>query len=109
MAANTGDRTKPVPPPPPEVLSAQIIGIGELGPFLGFRKITTYGWNSRGGILPPPDYPTVNGHAAWRRLTIVKWAAETGRLPAWLTHEGERYSPDGVRRRHVRPTAPAGS
>lgn len=77
-----------------DVAKAQVIGITELGDFLGFARATTHMWGLR-GALPEPDYRSVNGHKAWRRLTIVRWAAETGRLPEWLRGEGERFIPEG--------------
>lgn len=79
--------------PRAEVSAAQVIGIVELPEFLGFVKGTVHMWGYR-GHLPEPDYPSINGHKAWRRRTIVKWAAETGRLPRWLYPEGSEFVPD---------------
>lgn len=103
--------TKPTPkptaaapkPPAPELLNAEILGVTELADFLGVKATTVHVWGTR-GHRPPADL-TVNGHEAWHRLTIVKWAAETGRLPVWLEAEGAEYVPEGGYKRPRRTKA----
>lgn len=78
------------PPPHGYLVRAQVIGTSELPFFLRLRSPrTASAWQQR-RLLPDPDYPSVNGSAAWRRLTIVRWAATTDRLPPWLEEEAAR-------------------
>lgn len=93
--------TKPPPAPAEPVRSALILGVSELSDFLGVKPSTVHVWGYRKS-LPDPDFDPVNGYKAWRRLTIVKWAAETGRLPAWLQDEGGKFVPDGGYKRKRR-------
>jgi hypothetical protein len=90
--------------PSNEIRYAQVIGILELGPFLGFAPSTVRSWRID-GVLPPADYPLVNNMRAWRRLTIVTWAAKTGKLPPWLKDEGAKYEPAGGFKRKRRTKA----
>lgn len=92
--------------PPEEILRAQVLGVSEVAAFLGVKVPTVHTWTFR-DHLPPPDYASVNGHRAWRRLTIVRWAAKTGRLPLWLQDEGAPYVPEGGYRRTRAPRATA--
>lgn len=68
----------------------------------GFLRLasprTASAWQQR-KLLPEPDYPSVNGSSAWRRMTIVRWAASTDRLPPWLEGEGAGFRTNGHRRR----------
>ena len=80
--------------PDSEVMTAQVLGVSELAAFLGVQRSTVHVWGYR-KQLPEPDYVEVNGFRAWRRLTIIRWAAQTGRLPEWLKDEGARYEPEG--------------
>lgn len=90
--------------PPEDILRAQVLGVSELPAFLGVKRTTAHVWGYR-DQLPPPDYPSVNGFRAWRRLTIVKWAARTGRLPWWLKEEGAKHEPPGGYKRPRRTKA----
>lgn len=53
---------------------------GEGGLFC-VKARTVHVWRDR-GQLPPPDNDgsPVNGSAAWRRSTLLRWAVETGRV-----------------------------
>lgn len=104
LAGNVKNMSDNGTPPSDEVLRAQVIGVSELADFLGVKRATVHVWGYR-DALPPADYVSVNGFRAWRRLTIVKWAAQTGRLPAWLNEEGAKYAPPGGYRRPRRTKA----
>lgn len=66
-----------------------MLGVTELPEFLRLaHRRTVSAWQQR-DVLPPADYPSVNGSKAWRRLTIIRWAATTGRIPPWLNAEAE--------------------
>lgn len=88
-------------PPTWEFLrEAQVVGRSELPHFLRLKSShTASAWQQR-DQLPEPDYESVNGNVAWRRLTVVRWAARTGRLPPWLEREGAPFVPQ--RRRAAR-------
>lgn len=58
-----------------------VVGLQEIAALLDVDDRTPHAWLYR-KRLPVPDFPSVNGLRAWKRKTIVKWAAETGRLPA---------------------------
>jgi hypothetical protein len=90
--------------PSDAVLSATIIGVTELSAFLGVQRSTTHVWGYR-GHLPPADYDSINGFKAWTRETVIRWAAETGRLPEWLREEGAPFEPEGGFRRRRRTKA----
>jgi hypothetical protein len=90
---------EPGPPPFDYLIGAQVIGMSELPGFLRLASPrTASAWQQR-KLLPPPDYPSVNGSSAWRRLTVVRWAAKTGRLPPWLETEGAPFRNGQGRRR----------
>lgn len=91
------------PIPSDEILHAQVLGVSELPEFLGVKRTTAHVWGYR-HQLPPADF-TVNGFNAWRRLTIIKWAARTGRLPSWLKEEGAKWEPPGGYKRPRRTKA----
>ena len=57
-----------------------VVGLREIAPLLEVGKRTPNAWWDR-KRLPMPDHPHVNGLRAWKRDTIVHWAATTGRLP----------------------------
>lgn len=57
----------------------EVVGLQEIAVLLGVDDRTPHAWLYR-KRLPVPDFTTVNGLRAWKRKTIVKWAAETGRL-----------------------------
>lgn len=78
----------------PDQLS--IVGLQEIAELLEVNKRTPHAWQYR-KLLPPPDYPSVNGLKAWNRSTIMEWAARTGRLPLSLRAEvqGEVTIPRG--------------
>jgi len=59
----------------------QVLGLQEIAELLEVEKRTPHAWQYR-KLLPPPDFDSVNGLKAWKRETIVRWAAKTGRLPA---------------------------
>lgn len=61
----------------------KIVGLQEIAVLLGVEKRTPHAWAFR-GLLPEADYPSINGSRAWKRATILKWAAATGRLPEGL-------------------------
>lgn len=81
-------------------MRAQVFGVAEMAEFLGVAVTTVYSWAAR-NQRPEPDYASVNGFPAWRRLSLLQWAARTGRLPPWLADEGKPYIPSGgpVKRR----------
>jgi hypothetical protein len=66
--------------------TADVVGLQEIAELLEVNKRTPHAWQYR-RLLPPPDYDSINGLRAWRRATIVQWAARTGRLPASLRNE----------------------
>lgn len=55
-----------------------VVGLQEIAVLLGVDDRTPHAWLYR-KRLPVPDFASVNGLRAWKRKTIVKWAAETGR------------------------------
>lgn len=61
----------------------EIVGLQEIADLLEVGRRTPHAWQYR-KLLPPSDYPSINGLRAWRTSTILKWAANTGRLPASL-------------------------
>ena len=63
-----------------------VVGLQEISELLEVNKRTPHAWQYR-RLLPPPDFPSVNGLKAWKRSTILTWAAKTGRLPASLRGE----------------------
>lgn len=91
-------------PPNEDILKAQVLGVSELPEFLGVARPTVHVWGTR-EQLPSADYPTVNNYRAWRRMTIVRWAAQTGRLPPWLKAEGAKFEPEGGFKRKRRTRA----
>lgn len=64
----------------------EILGLQEIADLLEVNKRTPHAWQYR-KLLPPADYASVNGLKAWKRSTIITWAADTGRLPPTLRHE----------------------
>ena len=90
--------------PSEATMNAQVFGVSELPEFLGVKRTTAHVWGYR-KQLPPPDFESINGFRAWNRLTVVKWAAETGRLPPWLKKEGGEFEPEGGYKRPRRTKA----
>jgi hypothetical protein len=66
--------------------SYQVLGRIEISALLEVDDRTAHAWYSR-GLLPPPDHEAVNGSPAWDRLTVLRWACATGRLPDSLVVE----------------------
>lgn len=89
--------------PTAEILDLQILGVSELPVFLGVERTTAHVWGYR-KQLPEADFDSINGFRAWKRNTVLRWAAETNRLPPWLMGEGARFVPKGgpVRRRRTK-------
>lgn len=88
--------------------TVEVIGVSELPQFLGFKRSTVHVWGYR-KQLPPADQ-IINGFAAWKRETILRWAAETGRiredqLPAAVFAEARQYEPEGGYKRKRRTKA----
>jgi hypothetical protein len=78
--------------------SNAVVGLQEIADLLEVGKRTPHAWQYR-KLLPPADYPSVNGLRAWDRSTIVQWAADTGRLPPALRSEAkDAHIPRGGRR-----------
>lgn len=69
-----------------------VIGMTELSEFLDVAPRTPHMWYFR-GLLPPEDFKSINGTRAWKRSTLLKWAARTGRLPARLVPEAKKCLP----------------
>lgn len=63
-----------------------VVGLQEIAVLLDVDARTPHAWAYR-DILPVPDFDSINGSRAWHRETIVRWAAETGRLPEFLADE----------------------
>jgi hypothetical protein len=59
------------------VRKLDVLGPAEVAGHLGVNAATVRSWAKR-GILPPPDAQLQIG-ALWRRATIDRWAASTGR------------------------------
>lgn len=51
----------------------------EVAALLGVVEKTVHTWRFR-QILPPPDFASVNGNAAWHWQTILEWAGRTGHI-----------------------------
>lgn len=56
------------------------MGMAEVAALMGVKLRTVHQWRFR-GVLPSPDF-IVNDGPAWKRLTILKWAEDTGRQVA---------------------------
>lgn len=63
-----------------------IVGLQEIAVLLSVKDRTPHAWAFR-GLLPDPDFASINGSRAWKRATILRWAAATGRLPESLAGE----------------------
>lgn len=90
--------------PPAGIAGADVLGVSELCLFLDVKRSTVHVWGYR-DQLPPEDWPSINGFRAWKRESIVKWAAQTGRLPEWLRAEGACFEPEGGYKRKRRTNA----
>jgi hypothetical protein len=64
-----------------------VLGVMEAAELLDVDQRTPHTWRRR-GLFPDPDHESVNGEPAWNRVTVISWAARTGRLPASLAVEG---------------------
>jgi hypothetical protein len=51
----------------------------EIAALLGVVEKTVHTWRFR-QILPPADYASVNGNAAWTWRTVLEWAGRTGHI-----------------------------
>lgn len=58
---------------------AEPVGKMEIAARLGCKVKTVHTWQLR-KIMPPPDYPSVNGTPAWEWSTILLWAGQTGHI-----------------------------
>lgn len=68
-----------------------IVGVSEIATLLGVRPRTPHVWKYR-GLLPPPDWESVNCCEAWNRSTIIEWADQGGRLPDELKAEARKLA-----------------
>jgi len=72
-----------------------IVGLTELADLLGVVKQTPHAWQYR-GVLPKPDFDPINGGKAWRRETILLWAAARPQVlekaPATVAQEARRLA-----------------
>jgi len=66
-----------------------IVGLREIATLLEVQPRTPHVWKYR-GLMPPEDYESINCSVAWDRSHILRWAAETGRLPESLQDEYDR-------------------
>lgn len=58
---------------------ADPVGPIEIAPRLGVDKRTVDKWLEK-GLMPDPDYPSVNGLRAWEWRTVLRWAGVDGRI-----------------------------
>lgn len=58
---------------------ADPVGVLEIAQRLGVRDRTVHMWLYR-GIVPDPDYSSVNGSRAWEWATVLEWAGRTGHV-----------------------------
>lgn len=54
-----------------------MVGVTQIAEMFGVHRVTVARWRRR-GLLPAPDADVPN-RPAWRRETIIRWAARTGR------------------------------
>jgi hypothetical protein len=67
------------------------VGAIEIAARLNVESRTVCTWTRR-NLMPGPDFPSVNGHRAWRWDTVLRWAGETGRLRNTVLREQFRRS-----------------
>ncbi len=60
------------------VALGDLMGVTEIGEFLGVSPRTVSQWRQR-GIFPPADLTLEMGDL-WTRNTVTDWATKTGRL-----------------------------
>lgn len=79
---------------PVDAVPGDVLGIVEVAALLEVQPRTPRMWLFR-DLMPEPDYESVNGQRAWKRRTILKWAAKTDRLPesGALNDEAKRFIP----------------
>lgn len=70
--------------------TATVLGRVEIADLLDVETRTPHAWYAR-KLMPKPDFESVNGGPAWKRETIIMWAAHTGRLPDELRAEADSY------------------
>lgn len=87
-----------------QISDSDVLGLQEIAILLDVRGRTPHAWKYR-GRLPAPDYSSINGLSAWKRSTVIRWAAETGRLPQELLGEVENLGIEVPERRGGRPAA----
>lgn len=78
----TGDAGMPSPPVAGLAtidLMDDAVGVIEIADRLGYPARTVHMWVFR-EVLPPVDFPSINGSPAWRWVKILRWAGSTGRL-----------------------------
>ncbi|HUW00785.1 MAG TPA: hypothetical protein VMW08_00400 [Acidimicrobiales bacterium] len=77
-----------------EIVVGDVLGLVEIAALLEVQKRTPRMWQFR-GLLPAADFESVNHQPAWKRRTVLKWAATTDRLPesGALDAEAKRYLP----------------
>lgn len=61
------------------VPGVELVGLPEIARMLGKHPQTVQDWNSRGGVLPEPEWIVANRVPVWRKSTIVKWAQKHNR------------------------------
>jgi hypothetical protein len=78
----------------PEEALGDVLGIVEVAALLEVQPRTPRMWLFR-ELMPEAEYLSVNGQRAWKRRSILKWAAKTGRLPesGSRAEEAKRYLP----------------
>ena len=59
-------------------MNARPIGKLEMAEVLQVLPGTVHKWRQR-DLLPPADYPAVNGYPAWELLTILHWVTRSRR------------------------------
>lgn len=55
------------------------VGATEIAERLDVAHYTVHTWLRR-GVMPEPEYPSVNGSRAWEWSSILRWAGRTGRI-----------------------------
>jgi hypothetical protein len=78
-------------PTPSAGWSADPVGVLEIADRLGVKDRSVHKMIQR-GVMPPPDYVTVNGSRAWEWRTILWWAGETQRLAKEALREEYRFT-----------------
>lgn len=58
---------------------ADPVGVKEAADRLGGSRKTVWWWRDS-GVMPDPDYESVNSSPAWEWVPLLRWAGKTGRL-----------------------------